>query len=190
MKKFLSIALAAILCLGLVACGGSAASSSEATPKDYAQIIHDARPDEFNEAFMTITPSTESDEGYVAIDGFAADYSQETGMLASYGNDMVLPLLGLTPEMYDTFSASISMMMTNCYGVAIVVPAEGQTEAVQTALENYVTSQQMAFEFYLADQYEIALTGTVTVADSGEVVLVCCQDGATVQAAILEALAA
>ena len=188
MKRIFAFVLSAALCLGLVGCGGSNGGSTASTPKDYAQIIHDSRADDFNEAFMTVSPNKEG-EGFVAVDGFAADYT-EPGQLDSFANDMVLPLLGLTTEMYEDFSASVSLMMTNCYGVAIVKPAEGQTDAVVAALENYVVGQQATFEFYLADQYEIALTGSVTVADSGEVVLVCCADGETVQSAIMAALAA
>ena len=188
MKRIFAAILSAALCLGLVGCGGSAGSTSASTPKDYAQIIHDAREADFNEAFMTVSPNAEG-EGFVAVDGFSADYT-EPGQLDSFSNDMVLPLLGLDASMYDTFSASVSLMMTNCYGVAIVDPAEGQTEAVVAALENYVVGQQAAFEFYLADQYDIALTGTVTVVDSGEVVLVCCVVGDAEQSSILAALAA
>lgn len=187
MKRITAFIAACALALGLVGCGGAASSSTPAEPKDYAQIIHDSRASDFNEAFMTVSPAAEG-EGYVAVDGFAADYT-EPGQLDSFANDMVLPLLGLDATMYDTFSASVSLMMTNCYGVAIVDPAEGQTETVVAALENYVVGQQAAFEFYLEDQFQIAQTGTVTVADSGEVVLVCCADGEAVQAAILAALA-
>ena len=81
-------------------------------------------------------------------------------------------------------------MNVRSYGIAIVKPAEGKAEAVQEALENYVTSQQLAMQNYLADQYEIAKAATVTTVPSGEVVLVCCEDSDTVLAAIEEALAA
>ena len=45
MKKFIAALLAGLTLFTLVGCsGGSKADSS--TPKDYAQIIHDARSDE------------------------------------------------------------------------------------------------------------------------------------------------
>ena len=48
MKKFIAALLAGLTLFTLVGCsGGSKADSS--TPKDYAQIIHDARSDEDNE---------------------------------------------------------------------------------------------------------------------------------------------
>ena len=204
MKRIFAFIMATALCLGLVGCGGSNGSTNSGSAKDYAQIIHDARPAEFNESFITVSPNQEG-EGFVGIDGFAADYT-EPGQLDSYVNDMVLPLVGLRetvlnpdgsveykdfdPAIYTDFAVSISMMMTSCYGVAIVVPAEGQTEAVVAALENYVLSQQATFEFYLRDQYDIALNAIVTVAETGEVILVCCDGAEDVLNNILAALAA
>jgi len=200
MKRFIAFALSVVMCFGLVGCGSKPTTSS--TPKDYAQIIHDSRPAEFNEAFMTISPNKEG-EGFVAVDGFAAEYT-EPNQLNSFAEENVMPLLGLRemivhddgsvefkdydPAIYTDFAASVSLMMTSCYGVAIVKPAEGQTETVKAALEKYIENQKMTFEFYLADQFEVANAASVTVADSGEVVLVCCPDSETVKTAILEAL--
>ena len=54
MKKFIAALLAGLTLFTLVGCsGGSKADSS--TPKDYAQIIHDARSDEDNEYEMIFT---------------------------------------------------------------------------------------------------------------------------------------
>ena len=51
MKNFIAALLAGLTLFTLVGCsGGSKADSS--TPKDYAQIIHDARSDEDNEYDM------------------------------------------------------------------------------------------------------------------------------------------
>jgi putative heme iron utilization protein len=81
-------------------------------------------------------------------------------------------------------------MMTRSYGVAIVMPAEGKTDDVKAALENYVQGQQLSMENYLVDQYEIAQAATVTVVPTGEVVLVCSENGDEVLASIEAALAA
>ena len=40
--------------------------------------------------------------------------------------------------------------------MAVIKPAEGSEEKVQTALENFVAQQQKSFETYLQDQYAIA----------------------------------
>ena len=66
--------------------------------------------------------------------------------------------------------------MVRSYAVAIVKPAEGKTDAVKSALEAYVTSEQQSMEHYLEDQYQIAKAATVTVAPTGEVILVCAEN--------------
>lgn len=193
MKRILSLFTALILCLGLFGCGSAASGSAsgsapEATPvpKDYAQIIHDARDEELNQYYMIIAPDRTGEGKYRAIDGMVEEYTAE--QLESFAADFVLPLVGITDEIAADYAVSASMMNTQSYGVAIVKPAEGQTDAVKAALEDFVQAQQQSFEQYLPDQYEVAKAATVTVADSGEVVLVCCEDGDAVRAAILEAL--
>ena len=102
---------------------------------------------------------------------------------------MLLPLLGLEEGSYTDFAASVSAMMTQSYGVAIVKPAEGKTQEVVDAFDNYVLSQQQTMEHYLEDQYEIAKAAKVETAPTGEVILVCCEDSDTVLANIKAALA-
>ena len=185
MKKFLIAAAAASLALfALVGCGSKSASSGEA--KDYAQIIHDARTDEDNEGMLILSSNGEG--GYAAIDGTAAEMTADD--IQAQADNFILPMLGLEAGDYEDFAASVSIMNVRSYAVAIVKPAEGKTDAVQQALENYVTGQQLAMQNYLADQYEIAKAATVTTVPSGEVVLVCCADADTVLASIEEALAA
>ena len=148
MKKFIAALLAGLTLFTLVGCsGGSKADSS--TPKDYSQIIHDARSDE----------------------------------------DILMPLLNLEDGQYTAFAASISSMMVRSYAVAIVKPAEGKTDEVKAALEAYVASEQQSMEHYLEDQYLVAKAATVTVAPTGEVVLVCAEDHDTILANIKAALA-
>ena len=68
----------------------------------------------------------------------------------------MMPLLNLEDDMYTDLAASVSSMMVRSYAVAIVKPAEGKTDAVKSALEAYVTSEQQSMEHYLEDQYQIA----------------------------------
>ena len=81
-------------------------------------------------------------------------------------------------------------MMVRSYAVALVKPAEGKTDAVKSALEAYVTSEQQSMEHYLEDQYQIAKAATVTVAPTGEVILVCAENHDTLLTNIEKALAA
>lgn len=184
MKRLIAILLSALALTALVGCSfGSGAGS---TPKDYAQIIHDARSDEDNEYRMIARPAEEEGK-FTAIDGPSSEYTAED--LSDNIANFTLPLLGLEEGDYEDFAASVSNMMTQSYGVAIVKPAEGKTDAVKEALQNYVTNQQKTMENYLFDQYEIAKAAVVETVPSGEVVLVCCENSDAVFASIKAALA-
>ena len=169
MKRIIASLLAGLCLLALVGCSAGSKTDS-AAPKDYSQIIHDARTDEDNEY------------------GYSAEY--EADQLNDELKDIVFPLLGLEDGSYESFAASVSSMMVRSYAVAIVKPAEGKTDAVKAALEAYVQSEQQSMEHYLEDQYQVAKAATVTVAPTGEVVLVCAEDHDTILSNIEKALAA
>ena len=184
MKKRILAALLALGCALLVFTG--CGSKKDTTPKDYTQIIHDARTDEENEYDMIFTKG--EDGKFTAIDGYSAEY--EAGQLDDEVRNLMMPLLNLEDDMYTDLAASVSSMMVRSYAVAIVKPAEGKTDAVKSALEAYVTSEQQSMEHYLEDQYQIAKAATVTVAPTGEVILVCAENHDTLLANIEKALAA
>lgn len=185
MKRIIASLLAGLCLLALVGCSAGSKADS-ATPKDYSQIIHDARTDEDNEYDMIFTKG--EDGKFTAIDGYSAEY--EAGQLDDEVRSILLPLLNLEDDMYTDLAASISAMMVRSYAVAIVKPAEGKTDAVKSALEAYVTSEQQSMEHYLEDQYQIAKAATVTVAPTGEVILVCAENHDTLLTNIEKALAA
>lgn len=185
MKRIIASLLAGLCLLALVGCSAGSKADS-ASPKDYSQIIHDARTDEDNEYDMIFTKG--EDGKFTAIDGYSAEY--EAGQLDDEVRSILLPLLNLEDDMYTDLAASISAMMVRSYAVAIVKPAEGKTDAVKSALEAYVTSEQQSMEHYLEDQYQIAKAATVTVAPTGEVILVCAENHDTLLANIEKALAA
>ena len=188
MKRIIACLMAGVMLLALVGCGasGSSGSASSAAKKDYTQILHDARSDEDNEYEMIFTKG--EDGKFTAQYGYSAEY--EADQLSDEVANMMMPLLGLEDDMYDDFAASVSGMMVRVYGVAIVKPAEGKTDAVKSALEAYVTSEQQSMEHYLEDQYQIAKAATVTVAPTGEVILVCAENHDTLLTNIEKALAA
>lgn len=185
MKRIIASLLAGLCLLALVGCSAGSKADS-ATPKDYSQIIHDARTDEDNEYDMIFTKG--EDGKFTAIDGYSAEY--EADQLSDEVANMMMPLLGLEDDMYDDFAASVSGMMVSVYGVAIVKPAEGKTQDVVDALDAYVQSQQKSMEHYLEDQYQIASAARVATVPTGEVVMVCCEDSDTVFENIKKALAA
>ena len=185
MKRLIAALLAGLTLFALVGCSAGSKADS-AAPKDYSQILHDARTDEENEYDMIFTKG--EDGKFTAIDGYSAEY--EADQLDDEVRSILLPLLNLEDDMYTDLAASISAMMVRSYAVAIVKPAEGKTDAVKSALEAYVTSEQQSMEHYLEDQYQIAKNAKVETLPSGEVVLVCCEDSDTVLANLKKALAA
>lgn len=184
MKKRILAALLALGCALLVFTG--CGSKKDTTPKDYTQIIHDAREAEDNDYYMIFSPA--EDGKFTAQYGYSAEY--EADQLNDELKDIVFPLLGLEDGSYESFAASVSSMMVRSYAIAIVKPAEGKTDAVKAALEAYVQSEQQSMEHYLEDQYLVAKAATVTVAPTGEVVLVCAEDHDTILSNIEKALAA
>lgn len=185
MKRLIAALLAGLTLFALVGCSAGSKADS-AAPKDYSQILHDARTDEENEYDMIFTKG--EDGKFTAIDGYSAEY--EADQLSDEVANMMMPLLGLEDDMYDDFAASVSGMMVRVYGVAIVKPAEGKTQDVVDAMDAYVQSQQKSMEHYLEDQYQIASAARVATVPTGEVVMVCCEDSDTVFENIKKALAA
>ena len=174
------------MAFSLTACGKPASSSSASSaPKDYTQILHDARPEEDNEYEMIFS---KGDDGkFTAQYGYSESY--EAGQLNEEIENMLWPLLGLEDDMVEDFAASVSGMMVQSYAIAIVKPAPGKTDAVVDALKAYVLSEQQSMEHSLEDQYEVAKNAKVETLPSGEVVLVCCENSDTVLANLKKALA-
>ena len=130
MKRLIAALLAGLTLFALVGCSAGSKADS-AAPKDYSQILHDARTDEENEYDMIFTKG--EDGKFTAIDGYSAEY--EAGQLDDEVRNLMMPLLNLEDDMYTDLAASVSSMMVRSYAVAIVKPAEGKTDAVKSALE-------------------------------------------------------
>ena len=71
MKRIIAALLAGLCLFALVGCSAGSKADS-AAPKDYSQIIHDARTDEDNEYDMIFTKG--KDGKFTAIDGYSAEY--------------------------------------------------------------------------------------------------------------------
>ena len=184
MKKRILAALLALGCALLVFTG--CGSKKDTTPKDYTQILHDARDAEDNEYYMIFTKG--ADGKYTAQYGYSKDY--EADQLNDEIANMMMPMLNLEDGMAEDFAASLSTMMVQSYGVAIVKPAEGKTQEVVDAMDAYIQNQQQTMEHYLEDQYQIAAAAKVATVPTGEVVMVCCENSDAVMNAIKTALAA
>ena len=110
MKRIIAALLAGLCLFALVGCSAGSKADS-AAPKDYSQIIHDARTDEDNEYDMIFTRG--EDGKFTAIDGYSAEY--EADQLNDELKDMVFPLLGLEDGSYESFAASVSSMMVRSF---------------------------------------------------------------------------
>ena len=185
MKRLIAALLAGLTLFALVGCSAGSKADS-AAPKDYSQILHDARTDEENEYDMIFTKG--EDGKFTAQYGYSASYPAED--LNDEIQNMLLPLLDLPEGSYTDLAASLSAMMVQSYGVAIVKPAEGKTQEVVDAMDAYIQNQQQTMEHYLEDQYQIAAAAKVATVPTGEVVMVCCENSDAVMNAIKTALAA
>ena len=161
MKKIIALSLSVLMTMGLlVSCGGSTPAPSEdpvveKTPEELTELftnaIIDAREADFNDAFPVVTAASEE-----------AEY--------------IFPALGF--EAADTSSAavSMSMMMVHAYGIAVVRPAEGKEETVLAGLQGFIDLQQMNFEMYLPDQYDIACNAKLETLEDGTILMVMSPD--------------
>ena len=174
MRRFSSLFLACMMLVSaLTGCGGPSTEESgipSKTPEEltsaYQAAIEGARDDEMNQAVPVITASDQE--------------------MAS----IVLPMLGITDENTTAYAVAVSAMNVRAYGVAAVMPAEGQEDAVLGSINAFVEQQQNAFSTYLPDQYEIAKNAKVETLEDGTILLVMCEDQDTVLSAIQDALAA
>ncbi len=185
LRKLFCALVAGALLLGLAGCGSSSASSS--TPKDYAQIVHNARTDDMNEAYSILSPDTANAGQYKVIDGYSGDLDKDA---LSAQAQMILQMLNLTDADMQDYAISMSLMNVKSYAVIVILPAEGKADTVKNGLQAYLDGQKMNMQNYLPDQYEIANKAKLVTADSGEVILVCCEDSDTVLASIESALKA
>lgn len=183
MKRFIATVLALALSVSLTACAGT--SSSSTTPKDYTQIIMDTRTDDLNESYA-ITAGQNGEQPTLSLDPNGTDEEQAKSMIEMQMSTLGLPTDDLAT--LGTYAYSLSLMNVQAYMVGIFKPASGSEETVRIALENYLSNLQRSFENYLPDQYEIAKNGTVKELSSGEIVIVVCEDSATVLKAIEDAL--
>ena len=93
-----------------------------------------------------------------------------------------LDTMGIDPATLDAYAFSMSMMNVRAYAIGVFKPAEGQAEAVQAAVESYVSLQRKSFENYLADQYEVAKGALIKTLPGGEIVLVMSEGAADIMA--------
>ena len=152
MKKFLSFALSVLLLSALLTGCGEGGGKGDETPlapeertELYKNAIESARDQEMNEAVPVIT-SAEDDMA-----------------------DFILPMLGITAENTSSFAVAVSAMNVRAYGIAAVMPAAGEDEAVLEGLNSFIENPRQQ---YLADQYEVAKNARLETLEDGTLLLV------------------
>ena len=170
MKKMFALAMAAVRALTLLAgCTGGSTGGSNAgtkTPEELRNLYTDA---------------------ITANGGEMVEYNPVFSE-ATEENAMLLEMLGLKEEDMVAFAASVSMMNVKAYGIAAVMTAEGKTEAVREALQGFIDQKQMEFEFYLADQYDVAKNARLETLEDGTVLMVMGEGSDEIFSAIASAI--
>lgn len=180
MKHLLSLILCGVLVLGLVGCGSQ--STSHLTASNYADIIAQNRNPDDNSVHTIFTLENGS---FSATSGVASDLSSQD--IAQQGQ-LSLDMLGISTEDVSKAAFSVSLMNVQSYGIAIIQPEQGKTDAVKQSLTTFIEAQKSAQENYLADQYAIAKAAKLETLKTGEVVLVMCSNQDTVYNAIQAAV--
>ena len=126
-----------------------------------------------------------------AINNCGAELVEYNPPVTSGEEDLSEPafqLLGVTEEDMEAYAISLSAMNVQAYTIALILPAEGKEETVLESVNSYVERQQQSFEFYLADQYEIAKSARVETLEDSTILLVMAENTDEVYSAITEAL--
>ena len=174
MKRIISLSLAVLMALSLLAgCGGGSKPAEESkapekTPEELTQLYADAINASGSEMvqYNPVVSAAKEDDG----------------------SAMLLELLGLKAEDLTAFGISASMMNVKAYAIALVRPAQDKEDAVMEALQGFIELQKSNFERYLEDQYEIAKAARLETLNDGSILLVMCQDQDAVFDAIRDAV--
>ena len=167
MKRLITSALALVLAVSLAACSGAAGFAQDA---DFSSAIESTREEELNQAFP-IVDYTAGGEPVLSLN--PNGMSEEEA--ASYAQ-MVADTIGLDGSLFERYSVSASLIITQAYAVGVFRPAEGCEEDALDAVNSYVDNVKKSFENYLPDQYDIAKQAVVRQYSSGEILLVLCEN--------------
>ena len=152
MKKILSIITVAVLAFGaFTACSSKGNSQTALTSEQLAEVVNNSGSEmtEYNPA--------------VAFDSKSEDL------------DAFMERQEWDKANFERGAVSFSIMNVQAYTIAVVKPAEGQTETVKQYFADYKARTEKDFERYLEDQYEIAKSAVIDEKD-GYVIFVMDED--------------
>ena len=159
MKKTFAAAMALSM-LALAGCSNQPSNNAYApkTPEELTTLYADA--------------ITANGGEMVEYNPVISEFNEETAMF--------MEMLGLEADEVTACGVSTSMMMVKAYGIAAVMPAEGEHDDVVEDLQAFIDLKQSQFEFYLPDQYEISLNARLETLEDGTVLMVMTEDQDTV----------
>lgn len=158
MKKTFAAAMALSM-LALAGCSNQPSTPSTAkTPEELTTLYADA--------------ITANGGEMVEYNPVVSEFNEETAM--------IMEMMGLEADEVTALGVSTAMMNTKAYGIAAVMPAEGEHDGVVEDLQAFIDLKQTQFEFYLPDQYEISLNARLETLQDGTVLMVMTEDQDTV----------
>lgn len=150
MKKTFAAAMALSM-LALAGCSNQSSNPTPAkTPEELTKLYADA--------------ITTNGGEMVEYNPVISEFNEE--------NAMIMEMMGLEADEVSAFGVSTSMMMVHAYGIAAVMPAEGEHDDVVEDLQSFIDLKQSQFELYLPDQYEIARNARLDTLEDGTVLMV------------------
>ena len=204
MKKILILGLSLTLIAGLLAgCGNGNTSSSTPGGNDSSSIAggNDSSSVTGGDASSS-TPGgdSSSSQGSDLAQLYADAITANGGEMAEYNpvitavseddaSAMMLASLGLNEDSMDAFAISMSLMNTQAYTIAAIMPAASQESSIMDALQAYIENMQRSFENYLPGPYEVACNAQLAQLSDGTILLVMCENQDEVFQAIEAAIA-
>ncbi len=86
--------------------------------------------------------------------------------------EFIFPMIGMSSNQLEAFAVSVSAMNTHAYGIAVVLPAEGQEDVILAGLQGFIDLQISNFNEYLEDQKIIAENARLETLENGTIVMV------------------
>lgn len=200
-KKILAVILTAALITSITACGSSNDGETTTTTTTVADTTVGEETDAEAENTEIAEDDTVEDDDTAADDTAASDVSCQTLADAVINSGVEFPAIGLVEDeailkdvmgydlsLFSEYSVTMHMMSAHLIELTIAKPAEGQEEAAFEHLTNRMNQLKTEVAFY-PEQQETA-DQTVVGSAGGYVYLLCCNDAAKAEEALLAAIGA
>lgn len=205
-KKILAVILTAALITSIAGCGKKDEEETTTTTTTTAADTTAAEETAVEDIIDTEAADTDAAEDEIveddtAGDAVTGDVSCQTLADAVINSGVEFPAIGLVEDeailkdvmgydlsLFSEYSVTMHMMSAHLIELTIAKPAEGQEEAALEHLNNRMNQLKTEVAFY-PEQQETA-DQTVVGSAGGYVYLLCCNDAAKAEEALLAAIGA